>query len=150
MHHQTMRDIPQKVSLTNDKRIRDMEQYDYFKSVKEDIQEKLNDWFDDHNIEDYSCIDDIVKDVHDEFFIDDSITGNASGSYTFNSWQAEENLCHNMDLLKDALNEFGGDLNNYIDSAESCDVTIRCYVLGQVIDEVVEDFVTERFPSFEF
>jgi hypothetical protein len=145
-----MRDIPQKVSLTNDKRIRDMEQYDYFKSVKEDIQEKLNDWFDDHNIEDYSCIDDIVKDVHDEFFIDDSITGNASGSYTFNSWQAEENLCHNMDLLKDALNEFGGDLNNYIDSAESCDVTIRCYVLGQVIDEVVEDFVTERFPSFEF
>lgn len=127
-----------------------MEQYDYFKSVKEDIQEKLNDWFDDHNIEDYSCIDDIVKDVHDKFFIDDSITGNASGSYTFNSWQAEENLCHNMDLLKDALNEFGGDLNNYIDSAESCDVTIRCYVLGQVIDEVVEDFVTERFPSFEF
>lgn len=145
-----MRDIPQKVSLTNDKRKRDMEQYDYFKSVKEDIQEKLNDWFDDHNIEDYSCIDDIVKDVHDEFFIDDSITGNASGSYTFNSWQAEENLCHNMDLLKDALNEFGGDLNKYIDSAESCDVTIRCYVLGQVIDEVVEDFVTERFPSFEF
>lgn len=145
-----MRDIPQKVSLTNDKRIIDMEQYDYFKSVKEDIQEKLNDWFDDHNIEDYSCIDDIVKDAHDEFFIDDSITGNASGSYTFNSWQAEENLCHNMDLLKDALNEFGGDLNKYIDSAEACDVTIRCYVLGQVIYEVVEDFVTEHFPSFEF
>lgn len=145
-----MRDIPQKVSLTNDKRIIDMEQYDYFKSVKEDIQEKLNDWFDDHNIEDYSCIDDIVKDVHDKFFIDDSITGNASGSYTFNSWQAEENLCHNIDLLKDALNELGGELNDYIDSAEACDVTIRCYVLGQVIYEVVEDFVTEHFPSFEF
>lgn len=127
-----------------------MEKYDYFKCVREDIQEKLNDWFDDHNIEDYSDIDEVINAVYDNFFNSDSITGNASGSYTFNSWQAEENLCHNMDLLKEALNEFGGELNDYIDSAEACDVTIRCYVFGQLVSEVVKEFVEEHFPEFEF
>lgn len=127
-----------------------MEKYDYYKNVREDIKQRLNEWLDFNKINDYSDIDEVISAVYDDFFNSDSVTGNGSGSYTFNSWAAEENLCHNMDLLKEALNEFGGDLNEYIDSAEACDVTIRCYVLGQVIDEVVEDFVTEHFPSFEF
>ena len=127
-----------------------MEKYDYYKSVKEDIKQRLNDWFDFKNIEDYSDIDEVINAVHDDFFNDDSITGNGSGSYTFSSWKAEENLCHNMDLLKEALDEFGGDLIDYIDSAEACDVTIRCYVLGQVVRDAVTEFVEENFPEFEF
>lgn len=55
-----------------------------------------------------------------------------------------------MDLLKEALDELGGELNDYIDSAEACDVTIRCYVLGQLVGEVVKEFVEEHFPEFEF
>ena len=127
-----------------------MEKYDYYKSVKEDIKQRLNDWFDFKNIEDYSDIDEVINAVHDDFFNDDSITGNGSGSYTFSSWKAEENLCHNMDLLKEALDELGGELNDYIDSAEACDITIRCYVLGQLVGEVVKEFVEEQFPEFEF
>lgn len=30
------------------------------------------------------------------------VTGNGSGSYTCDAYEAEENLCHNLDLLKDA------------------------------------------------
>lgn len=127
-----------------------MEKYDYYKSVKEDIKQRLNDWFDFNSIDDYSDIDEVISAVYDDFFNDDSITGNGSGSYTFSSWAAEENLCHNMDLLKEALDELCGDLNDYIDSAEACDVTIRCYVLGQVVRDVVTEFVEEHFPEFEF
>ena len=127
-----------------------MEKYDYYKNVREDIKQRLNEWLDFNRINDYSDIDEVISAVYDDFFNYDSVTGNGSGSYTFNSWAAEENLCHNMDLLKEALNEFGGELNDYIDSAEACDVTIRCYVLGQLVGEVVKEFVEEHFPEFEF
>lgn len=127
-----------------------MEKYDYYKNVREDIKQRLNEWLDFNKINDYSDIDEVISAVYDDFFNSDSVTGNGSGSYTFNSWAAEENLCHNMDLLKEALNEFGGELNDYIDSAEACDVTIRCYVLGQLVGEVVKEFVEEHFPEFEF
>lgn len=127
-----------------------MEKYDYYKNVREDIKQRLNEWLDFDRINDYSDIDEVISAVYDDFFNSDSITGNGSGSYTFNSWAAEENLCHNMDLLKEALDEFGGELNDYIDSAEACDVTIRCYVLGQLVGEVVKEFVEEHFPEFEF
>ena len=127
-----------------------MEKYDYYKSVKEDIKQRLNDWFDFNRIDDYSDIDEVISAVYDDFFNSDSITGNGSGSYTFKSWKAEENLCHNMDLLKEALDEFGCDFNNYIESAESFDVLIRCYVLVQLVGDVVKEFVEEHFPVFEF
>lgn len=127
-----------------------MEKYDYYKNVREDVKQRLNEWLDFNKINSYSDIDEVINAVYDDFFNSDSITGNGSGSYTFNSWAAEENLCHNMDLLKEALNEFGGELNDYIDSAEACDVTIRCYVLGQLVGEVVKEFVEEHFPEFEF
>ena len=127
-----------------------MEKYDYYKNVREDIKQRLNEWLDFNKINSYSDIDEVISAVYDDFFNSDSVTGNGSGSYTFNSWAAEENLCHNMDLLKEALNEFGGELNDYIDSAEACDVTIRCYVLGQLVGEVVKEFVEEHFPEFEF
>ena len=83
--------------------------------------------------------------LYDEMFIDDSITGNASGSYTFSTWQAEENIAHNMDLLKEALEEFGGDYGEALEKgAEHCDVTIRCYLLGQVLQEVLEELEEEE------
>lgn len=101
--------------------------YDYFETIKEDIREYLKNTDErDFNV------------LYDDMFVDDSITGNASGSYTFSTWQAEENLAHNLDLLKEALQEFGSDLN-YMENPEACDVTIRCYLLGQALQEVLEE-----------
>lgn len=106
--------------------------YNYYEEIKEDVKEYLKNT-DERN---FSIL-------YDDMFINDSITGNASGSYTFNTWQAEENLCHNLDLLKEALEEFGSNLN-YLESPEACDVTIRCYLLGQVLQEVLDELEEEE------
>ena len=101
--------------------------YDYYESIKEDI---LNYYTDEQLQKDYN-------ELYDEMFNDDSITGNASGSYTFNAYEAEENLCHNMDLLKEACEMFGCDVSEEIERGpETCDVTIRCYLLGQVLQDI--------------
>lgn len=86
--------------------------------------------------------DDAVQWLYDEMFTSDSVTGNGSGSYTFSTWKAEENLCHNLDLLGEALTEFGCD-SSYImeEGAEACDVTIRCYLLYGAISEALDEYL---------
>ena len=112
-----------------------MEKYDYQQAVMDDIKQ----YIEDHEVKvTTSNKDELRQSLYDDMFISDSVTGNASGSYTFNTWQAEENLCHNLDLLKEACEEFGSDCN-ILESAESCDVTIRCYLLGQLLDEVLDE-----------
>lgn len=82
------------------------------------------------------------SDLYDDMFVSDSVTGNASGSYTFNRWEAEECLCHNLDLLASALEEFyAGELPPYrLFDPEWCDVTIRCYLLGPCLDAVLRKY----------
>ena len=113
-----------------------METYNYLESVKVDVKSyivnevELSDYSDREELEDY---------LNDELFNEDSVTGNASGSYTYSTWQAEENLCHNLDLLGEACEEFGSDMDVIKNGAESCDVTIRCYLLNQAISEVLDE-----------
>lgn len=107
-----------------------MKDYNYYESMKEDIKEYLK----ETDERDFNTL-------YDDMFIDDSITGNASGSYTFSTYEAEENICHNLDLLKEACDEF---CCNIPDGAEACDVTIRCYLLGQVLTEVLEELKEEE------
>lgn len=69
------------------------------------------------------------------------MTGNASGSYTFSTWQAEEYLAHNWDVLEEACAEFGADMGEEVKKgAENADVLIRCYFLGAAIDKVLPEF----------
>ena len=113
-----------------------MDRYDYYEAVKEDaitaIIENVN-WSGVEYLEDEDKI-------YDDLWIDDGVTGNGSGSYTFSTWEAEENVCHNLDLLGEALSEFGCDAG-YMEEhgAEWADVTIRCYILGQVIGDAIEE-----------
>ena len=118
-----------------------MEIYNYFKNVTADakqvILENMNDW----NFSDREELEEIAN---DSLWVDDSVTGNGSGSYTFNTWQAEENLCHNMDQLEEACNEFGQDIGEAVkQGAEYCDVTIRCYLLGQAISAAIDELEEE-------
>lgn len=114
--------------------------YNYLKAVKEDVLDWINDNIDlgewtDHRKE-------LEEKLNNELWIEDSVTGNASGSYTFSIWQAEENLCHNWNLLKEALEEFGQD--NILEyDPESLDVTIRCYLLGQAITDALDELEIE-------
>ena len=102
--------------------------YNYYKAMKEDVKNYLE----ENNLQ---LNEDTYNDIYDEMFISDEITGNASGSYTFSTYQAEENICHNMDLLQEACDEFCCEPK--LDNAEWCDVTIRCYLLGQVLSEMM-------------
>lgn len=69
----------------------------------------------------------------------DSVTGNPSGSYTFSTWEAENNIAHNLNTLVEACDKFGQDIGEAIRrGAEYCDVTIRCYLLGEAVALTIE------------
>lgn len=124
-----------------------MRDYNYLETVTEDVREYVKNEIDFKNFED---IDELAEKLNDDLFTCDSVTGNASGSYTFNTYQAEENLCHNVDLLKEACDEFGSDMGELVEKgAEGCDVTIRCYLLGQAIAEVMEEIEADFDETHE-
>lgn len=110
-----------------------MEKYDYLSAVESDVREYIECNVDFH---DYSDLDEMKEDLNEKLFVEDSVTGNASGSYTFNTWKAEEYLCHNLNLLAEANEEFGSNSDILSDGAEVCDVIIRCYLLSRAIDNV--------------
>lgn len=124
--------------------------YNYLENVindaKQAIFENLNDW----NFSDREELEGIANDM---LWIDDSVTGNGSGSYTFSTWQAEENLCHNMDELEEACDEFGQDIGEVVkQGAEYCDVTIRCYLLSQAISAALDELEEKgkiKYPEEE-
>lgn len=122
------------------------ERYDYLKAVKEDVKEYINN---EINFSDFDSVEELEEKLNDDLWTCDSVTGNASGSYYCNSWKAEEALSHNWDLLAEALEEFGENGTNIIKKgAEAMDVTIRCYLLGQAIREVIEeDDIEEKFED---
>lgn len=115
--------------------------YDYREAVKDDVLEYINN---EINFEDFDTLEELEEHLNEVLFTEDSVTGNASGSYTFNTYEAEENICHNLDLLEEALEEFGGGCGILKDGAEAADVTIRCYLLGECIaaalEEIEDDF----------
>lgn len=120
--------------------------YNYMEAMTEDIKEYIKN---EVTLSDYSDRDELEEHLNDTLWTEDSVTGNASGSYTFNTYKAEEYICHNLDLLAEAITEFGCDTNVLEKGAEWCDVTIRCYLLGQVIAEVLDDMKEELEEAFE-
>lgn len=114
-----------------------MKNYNYYEAVKNDVKKYVNN---EINLADYSDREELEEYLNETLWINDSVTGNASGSYTFDAYIAEENLCHNMNLLKEACDEFGSNIGELVEQgAESCDVTIRCYLLSQAIAEVLDE-----------
>ena len=115
--------------------------YDYREAVKDDVLEYINN---EINFEDFDTLEELEEHLNEVLFTEDSVTGNASGSYTFSTYEAEENIAHNWDLLAEALEEFGNEENPISKGAEWCDVTIRCYLLGECIaaalEEIEDDF----------
>ena len=113
-----------------------MEKYDYLQAVMDDVRNFIEE---NEIVITSSNIDEMREELYDRCWVEDSVTGNASGSYTFNRWEAEENLCHNWDLLEDALEDFGHDGSDAIQKGpEWCDVIIRCHLLSEAIDKVLD------------
>ena len=111
-----------------------MTNYNYHDSMLQDI----NEWFNENP----EMLGAGFEPCYDQLWITDSVTGNASGSYTFNAWQAGEYVESNMGLAIAAFREFGSleDFAKRVDGKEweFIDVTIRCYLLSEVLTEAFE------------
>lgn len=111
---------------------------DYLVEVESVAQDFL-----DENIE---CYDDF-DDAFDAMFCSDYVTGNGSGSYTFNSYKAQQNV---KDAIFDenivTLLDWNG--INIFDTlrdrgAETLDVIIRCYILSDIYS-IIEEYFKDK------
>ena len=121
--------------------------YDYYENVKDDVENYINE-----NKEYFKATDleELEEELNNQCWDSDSVTGNGSGSYTFNTYEAEENLVGNWDLLLEALEEFGdSEINPIEKGSEWCDVTIRCYVLSQSISALLEQMEENNDPILD-
>lgn len=80
-----------------------MTKYNYMEAVKEDVKNYIDS---EINFEDFDSLEELEEKLNDELWTEDSVTGNASGSYYCNSYKAEESITHNWGLLEEALDEF--------------------------------------------
>lgn len=120
--------------------------YDYREAVTDDIRENIGDYYD---LKKFDSRDEAFESLYEDFWDNDAVTGNGSGSYTFNAWRAENYLAHNWGLLAEALSEFGytdSDVNILEKGAEWCDSLIRCYLLSECLNAVLDETV-ERWDS---
>ena len=115
-----------------------LDKYDYRKAVLEDVKNYIEN---EIKLKDFRDLVDLRDYLNDTLWINDSVTGNASGSYTFSTWKAEEFLCHNLDLLGEAMEEFSCKPADLMEKGpEWADVTIRCYLLAEAIDIAIEPY----------
>lgn len=121
-----------------------MEKYNYREAMKADIREWLQNNQDEYKDVPESRLYDTLNDLMWE---DDDVTGNTS--FYDSEYKCEEYLCHNFDLLFEALFEFGefeADLLNRVHEvsnkgvfAQWADCTIRCYLLGECLWIVLDE-----------
>nr|DAW20682.1 MAG TPA: hypothetical protein [Caudoviricetes sp.] len=119
--------------------------YNYLEAMKFDIKDYIKN---EVNTSNYSDREELENDLNDILWNEDAITGNASGSYTFNYADAKEYVTDNMNLLAEACKEFGV-TNETVgekflnEDWEYFDVTIRCYLLSHAISEALDEIDLE-------
>ena len=115
--------------------------YNYLEAMKSDIMDYIRN---EVNTNEFASREELEESLNDDLWTVDSVTGNGSGSYTFNRSEAEEYVNDNSDLLREAISEFCIDsetvAEKFLDADyEYFDVTIRCYLLGQAISEALDE-----------
>lgn len=115
-------------------------EYYYLSAIKEDVKNYIDD---EITISDFSDRDELENYLNDELWTCDSVTGNASGSYTMNRLTARDYVIDNIDELNDAVENLGIDKNIVgekflAEDFEWCDVTIRCNLLSSAISKVLD------------
>ena len=120
-----------------------MTKYNYLEELKKDIKTYLEDNF-DYKFSDCETKEELQEELYDILWTEDSVTGNGSGSYTFCRETAKNHVVENTDLCAEALKEFCVESETIVEKFlsedwEYFDVTIRCYMLGWAISEVIEE-----------
>ena len=125
------------------------ERYDYIEHITEDVKDAIRERYTPDEIREHldDDRDDFAQELNDDLWTDDSVTGNASGSYYCNAWRAEEAIAHNWDLIADMIDEFDA-ADILRKGPEAIDVSIRCYLLGQAIDAALDE-LDDEIPEAE-
>lgn len=115
--------------------------YNYLEELKSDVRNYIKEVASDYM--DCEDMDELRDELYDNLWSEDSVTGNGSGSYTFNREKAKEYVSDNLDLMVEAYKDLDS-IESLVDDLEALDfetidVTIRCYMLSQALDEVLED-----------
>ena len=124
-----------------------MEKYNYMEAVTTDaknaILENMDMW-------EWRNREELEENANDWLWTADEVTGNGSGSYTFNREAAKEYVTRSddgMDTLRNAVREFDCEHEAFTafleENWEYLDVTIRCYLLGQAISAALDELEEE-------
>ena len=117
-----------------------MEKYDYYDAVKEDILKAIE--------EDNELLprEDEDEEDYEERLTDvlwaSEVTGNGPYAYYYSDEEdAITAVMWNLDLCREAYREFGVDEDavTFMSNIRSADVTIRCYILSSVIQDVIAE-----------
>ena len=117
----------------------------YLTELKDDIREYIEDnngySIDLEEIGNNDEWDTFAEELNDTLWCEDSVTGNASGSYYFNRAEAQEQVLSHMADVIEAYREFGGDIGDDLanENYKKMDVTVRCYFLGGAISDIIEE-----------
>lgn len=120
--------------------------YNYLQAIKADVAAWIAENEDSikEHVEDMKDTDALEEYLNDALWAEDSVTGNASGSYTFSSAKAKDYVTGNIELALEAYEEFDDKqrlARDLFDRAwELIDITIRCYLLGPAIEEALEEY----------
>lgn len=113
----------------------------YLEQMKADIIEYIK----SEDIDLEQDRDDIANDLSEELWTVDSVTGNGSGSYTFNTAKAREYVLEDgEEYVKELIEEFcldSGTVAKHLFDWEYWDVSIRCYLLCRAIDFALDEIL---------
>lgn len=113
-------------------------EYDYRQQVKSDILNYIKN--NNINFRNFNNLNELKEYLKYKVWNEDCVTGVGSSSYFCDGYKAEEAVAHNWDLLKEAVEAFGYYNVNVIEKGpEWADLTIRCYLLDECIEEVLKE-----------
>lgn len=125
-----------------------MAYYNYLEAMVDDIKDYIDE---NINLDEFEDRQELEEKLNDDLWVEDSVTGNGSGSYTFDRHKSYENVEGDpdaMDYIRDLVSEFGVDAETvaekFLDEDyDYWDVSIRCYLLGQAIGEALDQLGIE-------
>jgi len=110
--------------------------YNYHEAIKDDVLQAIREEWKPAELAEilYTDRGNFEMDLNDAFFLEDNVTGNGSGSYTFSRAEARGNLDGNYDILQRMVQEGWLDAGDVVDALaeenfERLDVLIRCFLL---------------------